>query len=81
LCLVKIIKIKCIQFQRKLVFAKQLVILSITYWRQSDSFSLLSYQQQWQLFKKEDAQMELVKEWKNKTNGIIVIQIVNYQTI
>lgn len=25
--------------------------------------------------------MELVKEWKNKTNGIIVIQIVNYQTI
>lgn len=25
--------------------------------------------------------MELVKEWKNKTNGIIVIQIVNYLTI
>jgi hypothetical protein len=25
--------------------------------------------------------MKLVKEWKNKTNGIIVIQIVNYQTI
>lgn len=25
--------------------------------------------------------MELVKEWKNKTNGIIVLQIVNYQTI
>ena len=25
--------------------------------------------------------MELVKEWKNKTNEIIFIQIVNYQTI
>ena len=25
--------------------------------------------------------MELVKEWKNKTNEIIFIQIVNYQPI